>query len=96
VKVSNNVTDKDKLRRYVEGLKDKVRTIIRVGMVDGRYAIFAKVKARTKRSNLSCGGRVGRLIPLDLPLPGRPKSRPPGLLVVALPTIIRPGAIRSR
>jgi Retrotransposon gag protein len=44
VKVGNNVTDKDKLRPYVEGLKDEVRTVIRVGMVYGRYTIFAQVK----------------------------------------------------
>jgi Zinc knuckle len=44
VKVGNNVTEKDKLRRYVEGLKDEVRTVIRVGMVDGRYTIFSHVK----------------------------------------------------
>jgi Retrotransposon gag protein len=44
VKVGNNVTEKDKLRRYVEGLKDEIRTVIRVGMVDGRYTIFAQVK----------------------------------------------------
>jgi Retrotransposon gag protein len=41
VKVGNNVTEKDKLRRYVDGLKDEVRTVIRVGMVDGRHKIFA-------------------------------------------------------
>jgi hypothetical protein len=45
VKVGNNVTEKDKLRRYVEGLKDEVRTVISVGMVDGRYTIFAQVKS---------------------------------------------------
>jgi hypothetical protein len=45
VKVGNNVTEKDKLRRYVKGLKDEVRTVIRVGMVDGRYTIFAQVKS---------------------------------------------------
>jgi hypothetical protein len=44
VKVGNSVTEKNKLRRYVEGLKDEVRTVIRVGMVDGRYIIFAQVK----------------------------------------------------
>jgi Retrotransposon gag protein len=44
VKVGNNVTEKDKLRRYVEGLKDEVRTVNSVGMVDGRYPIFAQVK----------------------------------------------------
>jgi hypothetical protein len=43
VKVGNNVTENDKLRRYVEGLKDEVRTVVRVGMVDGRYTIFAHV-----------------------------------------------------
>jgi hypothetical protein len=45
VKVGNNVTEKDKLRRYVEGLKDEFRTLIRVGMADGRYTIFAQVKS---------------------------------------------------
>jgi hypothetical protein len=45
VKVGNNASEKDKLRRYVEGLKDKVRTVIRVGMVDGRYTIFSQVKS---------------------------------------------------
>jgi Retrotransposon gag protein/Zinc knuckle len=45
MKVGNNVTEKDKLRRYVEGLKDKVRTVIRVCMVDGSYPIFAHVKS---------------------------------------------------
>jgi hypothetical protein len=37
VKVVKNVTAKDKHKRYVEGLKDEVRTVIRVGTVDGRY-----------------------------------------------------------
>jgi Retrotransposon gag protein len=31
VKVGNNVTENDKIRRYVEGPKDEVRTVIRVG-----------------------------------------------------------------
>jgi uncharacterized membrane protein YheB (UPF0754 family) len=44
VKVGNNVTEKI-LRHYVEGLKDKVRTVIRVGMVDVRYTIFSQVKS---------------------------------------------------
>jgi Retrotransposon gag protein len=104
VKVGNNVTEKDKLRCYVEGLKEEVRTVIRVGMVYGRYTIFDQVKGaaealdfelwRSRRQTLSCGGRVGRLIPLDRPLIGRPKSPPPGLLVVALPTTIRQGVTR--
>jgi Retrotransposon gag protein len=42
VKVGNNVTEKDKLRRYVEGLKDEVHTVIRVSMVDGRYTILLR------------------------------------------------------
>jgi hypothetical protein len=45
VKAGNNVTVKDKLRRYVEGLKDEFRTVIRAGMVDGRYTIFGQVKS---------------------------------------------------
>jgi Retrotransposon gag protein len=36
VKVGNGVNEKDKLRRYVGGLKDEIRTVVRVGMVDGR------------------------------------------------------------
>jgi Retrotransposon gag protein len=44
MKVGNIFTEKDKLRRYVEGLKDEVRTVIRVGMVDRRYNIFSHVK----------------------------------------------------
>jgi hypothetical protein len=44
VKVGNNVTEKDKIRRYVEGIKEEVRTVIRVGMVDGRYTMFSQVK----------------------------------------------------
>jgi hypothetical protein len=44
VKVGNSVTEKDKLRRYVRGLKDEVHKVIRVGMADGRYTIFAQVK----------------------------------------------------
>jgi hypothetical protein len=45
VKEGNNVTEKAKLRRYVEGLRDELRTVIRVGMVDGRYTVFAQVKS---------------------------------------------------
>jgi hypothetical protein len=41
VKVGNIVTEKDKLKLYLEGLKDEVRTVIRVGMVDVRYNTFA-------------------------------------------------------
>jgi hypothetical protein len=34
VKVGNNVNEKDKLRSYKEGLKDKVSTVIRMGIVE--------------------------------------------------------------
>jgi hypothetical protein len=44
LKVVNKVTEKDTLRRYVEGLKDEIRTEICVGMVDVGCAIFAQVK----------------------------------------------------
>ena len=44
VKVGNNITEKEKLRCYVEGLKDNIRMIIRVGLVDGIYTIFSHVK----------------------------------------------------
>jgi hypothetical protein len=43
VKVGNVVNEKDKLRRYVQGLKDEIRTVVRVGMVDGRYTAFSQV-----------------------------------------------------
>jgi hypothetical protein len=52
VKVGNNVTEKNKLQRYVEGFKDEVCTVIRVGMVDGRYTIFAQVKTRGRSAGL--------------------------------------------
>ena len=45
MKVGNGVNEKDKLRRYVEGLKDEIRTVVRVGMVDGRYTAFSQVKS---------------------------------------------------
>ena len=49
----------------MEGLKDKFRSVIRVGMVDGRYTIFAQVKSaaealdfelwRSRRKNNTTG-----------------------------------------
>jgi hypothetical protein len=48
VKVGRTVNEKDKLRRYVEGLKDEIRTVVRVGMVDGRYTAFSQVKSAAK------------------------------------------------
>jgi hypothetical protein len=45
VKVGNGVNEKDKLRPYVECLKGKIRTVVRVGMVDGRYTAFSQVKS---------------------------------------------------
>jgi hypothetical protein len=44
-KGGNGVNEKYKLRRFVEGLKDEIRTMIRVGMVDGRYTAFYRVKS---------------------------------------------------
>jgi hypothetical protein len=45
VKVDNGFNEKDKFRRYVEGLKDEIRTVVRVGMVDGRHTAFSQVKS---------------------------------------------------
>jgi hypothetical protein len=45
MKVSNVLNEKDKLRIYVERLKDEIRTVVRVGMVDGRYTAFSQVKS---------------------------------------------------
>jgi hypothetical protein len=45
VKVGNVFNEKDKLRRYIEGPKDEIRTVVRVGMVDGRYTYFSQVKS---------------------------------------------------
>jgi hypothetical protein len=45
VKVGNVVNEKNKLRRYVEGLKNEIRTVVRVGMVDGRYTAFSQIKS---------------------------------------------------
>jgi hypothetical protein len=46
--MGKNVTEKDKLRRYEDGLEDELRTVIRVGMVEGRYKIIAQVKRAAK------------------------------------------------
>jgi hypothetical protein len=45
VKVGNVVNERDTLRRYVEGLKDEIHRVIRVGMVDGCYTDFSQVKS---------------------------------------------------
>jgi hypothetical protein len=36
----SRVNEKEKLGRYVEGLKDEIRTVVRVVTVDGRYTAF--------------------------------------------------------
>jgi Retrotransposon gag protein/Zinc knuckle len=69
VKVGNVVNEKDKLRRYVEGLKDEIRTVVRVGMVDGRYTAFSQVKSaaealdfelwRSRRKTTTTGTTTG-------------------------------------
>jgi Retrotransposon gag protein len=71
VKVGNVVNEKDELRRYVEGLKDEIRTVVRVGMVDGRYTAFYKVKSaaealdfelwRSRRKTTTTGTTTGLL-----------------------------------
>jgi hypothetical protein len=43
VKVSNDVNEKDELLHSVEALKDKIRTIARVGMVNGRNKAYSQV-----------------------------------------------------
>jgi hypothetical protein len=45
MKVGNVVNEMDKPRCYVEGLKDEIRTVVRVGMVDGRFTDFSQVKS---------------------------------------------------
>jgi hypothetical protein len=45
VKVGNIVNEEDRLRRYLEGLQDEIRTVVRVGMVDGLYTAFYQVKS---------------------------------------------------
>jgi hypothetical protein len=69
VKVGNVVNEKDKLRRYVEGLKDEIRTVVRVGMVDGRYKAYSQVKSaaealdselwRSRRKTTTTGTTTG-------------------------------------
>jgi hypothetical protein len=48
VKVGSVINEKDILRRYVEGLKDEICTVVRVGMVDGRYKAFLRLIARPR------------------------------------------------
>jgi hypothetical protein len=69
VKVGNVVNEKDKLWRYAEDLKDEIRTVVRVGMVDGRYKAFYQVKSaaealdfelwRSRRKTATTGTTTG-------------------------------------
>jgi hypothetical protein len=45
VKIGKSVSKEDRLRRYVEGLKDEVRITIRIGMIEGRYTTFNQMKS---------------------------------------------------
>jgi Retrotransposon gag protein len=92
VKVGNNVTEKDKLRRYVEGLKDEFRTVIRVGMVDGRYTLFVQVKSAADALDFERSCR--KTNPAGSSTTWQATIPPPGHRVVALPTITRQGVIR--
>jgi Retrotransposon gag protein len=94
VKVGNNVTEKDKLRSYVEGLKDEVRTVIRVGMVDGRYILFAQVKSAAEALDFELWRSRRKTNPAESSTAWQATIPPPGHRVVALPTIIRQGVIR--
>ena len=96
LKVGNSVTEKDKLRRYVEGFKVEFRTFIRVGMVDGRYTIFYQVKRAaeapyfelwgSRRKNNTTGSSTNRQATKSTTVaPSR-----------VLPIITRQGAIRFR
>jgi hypothetical protein len=51
VKVGNVVNENDKFKRYVEGLKDEIRTVVRVGMVDGNYTGFSQIKSAVEASD---------------------------------------------
>jgi uncharacterized protein YkvS len=46
VKVGNVVNEKDKLRRYVEGLKDEIRTVVRVGWSMDATQPFLRLRSR--------------------------------------------------
>jgi hypothetical protein len=69
VKVGIVDNEKDKLRRYVDGLKDEIRMVVRVGMVDGRYTAFSQVKSaaealdfelwRSRRKKTTTGTTTG-------------------------------------
>jgi hypothetical protein len=69
VKVDNVVNENNKLRRYVEGLKDEIRTVVREVIVDGRYTAFYKVKSaaealdfelwRSRRKTTTTGTTTG-------------------------------------
>ena len=45
VKIGKSVSKEDRMRRYVEGLKDDVRITIRIGMIEGRYTTFNQMKS---------------------------------------------------
>jgi hypothetical protein len=94
VKVGNVVNEKDELRRYVEGLKDEIRKIVRVGMVDGRYNEFSQVKSAAEALEFHSGGRAGRQPPPERPPSGTIRSPPLRLLAVAHPFTARHRVIR--
>jgi hypothetical protein len=60
----------DTLQRYVEGLKAEIRTVVLLGMVDGRYKAFSQVKSagaaldfelwRSRRKTTITGTVTGR------------------------------------
>jgi hypothetical protein len=78
----------------VDGLKDEVRTIIRVGMVDGRYTILDQVKNAAEALDFELW-RSRQKTNTDVSSTTWQAAKPTtGLLVVALPNIIIKGAIR--
>jgi hypothetical protein len=81
----------------VEGLKDELRTVILVGMVEGRYAIFAQIKSAAEAIDFKLWmSRRKTYTAVSSTTWQATKPTTGALLVMALPTITRQGAIRYR
>jgi hypothetical protein len=73
----------------VERLKDEIRTVVRVGMVDGRYTAFSQVKSAAEALDFELW-RARRKTTTTVRPQGGPRLSPPlGLLAVAHPYMAR-------
>jgi hypothetical protein len=78
VKVGTGVTQTDRMRRYVEGLKDDVRVTIRIGMIEGRYTSFNQIKGAAEALDFELWRNKRPVAPTRTPSSGSPYRGPSG------------------